>query len=302
MSKRTNNIGLVLAGGLLLAAVALTVAFGFTSNASAKAATAAGLPIGSTLPHFGPGFPGGYLDEDEYLADALGVTVEELQAARQEAADAAIQAALDQGLITQEQADALTLRGFFGGRGFRGGWFGFPGRAGKFSDAVDYDALLAEALGISVEELQSAREEAQSAMLTQAVEDGLLTQDQADLILARRALQSYLEPEALFAEALGITVEQLQGYRDDGLSLSEILAESGMTAVEAREALEAAREAAIQQAVEDGAITQDQADQILDDSFLGGGFGGFGHRGGFRRGGFWAPVEPTTPESEGTSL
>jgi len=302
MSKRTKNIDLLQASGVLLAAVALTVAFGFTSSASAKATTAAGLPTGSTFPHFGPGFPGGYLDEDEYLADALGVTVEELQAARQEAADAAIQAVLEQGLITQEQADTLTLRGFFGRRGFRGGWFGFHGRAGEFSDAVDYDALLAQALGISVEELQSAREEAQSAMLAQAVEEGLLTQEQADLILARRALQSYLDPEALFAEALGITVEQLQGYRDEGLSLSEILAESGMTAVEAREALQAAREAAFQQAVDDGAITQDQADQILDDGFLGGCFGGLGHHGGFGRGGFWAPAEPVTPDTEGTGL
>jgi hypothetical protein len=241
-------------------------------------------------------------DESEYLAEALGISVEELQAARQEASDAAIQAALDDGLITQEQADALTLRGFFGGHGFKGG-FGLHGSGGSVRDVIDYDALLAEALEISVEELQAAREEAQSAMLAQAVEDGYLTQEQADLILARQALQSYLDPEVLFAEALGITTEQLQDYRDDGLTLSEILAESGMTAAEARDALSAACEAAVAQAVEDGVITQEQAEQVLSNSFFGGGgFRGFGRHGGFGPGGFWAPDEPATPDTEGTGL
>jgi hypothetical protein len=241
-------------------------------------------------------------DEDEYLADALGISVEDLQAARIEASDAAIQAALDQGLITQEQADAMTLGGFFGGRGFKGGWFGPHGGVGLAQGSIDYDALLAEALGISVVELQSAREEAQSVMLAQAVEDGLLTQEQADLILAKQALKAYLDPEALFAEALGITSEQLQGYRDEGLTLSEILSERGMTAAEVRDALDASREAAIQQAVEDGVITQEQADQIQTGGFFGGGFRGFGHRGGFSPGGFFGPEESPSPETEGTGL
>ena len=241
----------------------------------------------------GPGFPGGEPGGDQYLADALGVSVEELQTAEQEAGDAAVQQAVEQGLITQEQADAMILRGFpFGGRfGFHGG-FGLDG-------GIDYDALLADALGIDVEELQSAREEAQSARLAEAVADGTLTQEQADLIQARVALKSYLDPQALFAEALGISVEQLQAYRDEDLSLSEILAEVGMTAAEVREAQQAATQAALEQAVADGVITQEQADQLQAGGFRG--FGRFGRgpaheggRGGFGDFGGWNPA-PDAP-------
>lgn len=128
---------------------------------------------------------------DELLAGALGITTDELNAAYLEAANAALDRAVAEDLLTQTQADNLRQRleaasgnGFpfhLGGRGF--GLFG--------SDTIDSEALLAEALGITTDELQAAYDDAEVAALAQAVEDGQLTQEQADLVAARRALQEY---------------------------------------------------------------------------------------------------------------
>ncbi|MCB0112713.1 MAG: hypothetical protein KDD84_01430, partial [Caldilineaceae bacterium] len=122
-------------------------------------------------------------NKDEYLAEALGITVDELDAAQEAAAAAALQQAVDEGLITQEQADQITERGV--------GRFG-PHVGRIHSDTIDPQALLADALGITVEELESAQQSAKDAALAQAIEDGVITQEQADRIQARSALQPYL--------------------------------------------------------------------------------------------------------------
>lgn len=128
---------------------------------------------------------GGLIDHEALLADALGISVEDLQAAQQQAYEAAVQQALDEGLITQAQADRLLQRTGFGqrGSGFHG-WFGGD---------IDYQALLAEALGISVEDLQAAQEQAQEAAIQQALDEGLITQEEADLMQAFEQLKSYLD-------------------------------------------------------------------------------------------------------------
>jgi hypothetical protein len=194
----------------------------------------------ATVPDFGRHGRGGFLGDmgadDEALANALGITVDELDAAKQEAREAAIAQAVADGLLTQEQADQLLANGV-GGRGWH-----FGG---------DQDTYLADALGISVEELQAARDEVFAAQLADMVTAGTITQEQADLVLARRAVQSRLDTDAIQA------------------------------------AVQSAYEDAVAQALADGAITQEQADQFFSDlsagSFgLGHGFGfdGFGHGGG----------------------
>jgi len=177
-----------------------------------------------------------------------------------------------------------------------------------FGSDIDYEALLAEALGISVEELQAAQQQAYSAALDQAVENGDLTSEEADLMRAQQALKDYIDPEALQAEALGMTVEELQAAREEGKSMADLLEEQGLTAAEVRTALQAAYEDAIQQAVSDGVITQEQADLILSNGFgmrglpglepfgRGGGHGGHGGPGGF--GEFGVPgTEPPGEDS-----
>jgi hypothetical protein len=226
------------------------------------------------------------IDYPELLADALGITVEELQEAYEAARVAAIEKAVEAGVITQEQADEMLVWGGVGGRGF-----GAPGQRGGFrpdcgprgrgmapqqdsSTSVkpfDGQALLAEALGITVEDLEAAREEANQAALAKAVEAGIITPEQADAITSRRALMSYLDRETLLAEALGMTVEDLQAAYAEGETLSTLLEAQGLDALTVREALVEAYEAALAQAVADGVITQEQADNAPP--FIGGGFG-----------------------------
>jgi len=226
--------------------------------------------------------PGGE-DHMQFLADALGISLEDLQTAYDTARTAGIKQAVELGLITQEQADNMLVWG--------GGHPGFEMRGfgpGDKTSTIDQEALLADALGITVEKLQTAQETAQQAAITQAVADGTITQAQADEMLARKALQSYLDRNTLLATALGITTDELTTAYANGETLSTLMAKQGLDAATVRENLTAAREAAIAQAVTDGVITQAQADAMETDPGMMGmrGMGGHGGRGGHGMGGF----------------
>lgn len=169
-------------------------------------------------------------DHSALLAEVLGISEEELQTAVATARDAAIAQAVANGTITQEQADAMQAEE--GGRGM--GW-------GLLGKGADHDAELAEALGITLEELQTAKAEVNSRILDEAVASGEITQEEADLMQARQALREYL-----------------------------------------RDRMQTAYEAAVAQAVTDGVITQAQADQILSEEgagLFGPGMGGGRHGG-----------------------
>ena len=244
-------------GALAVASIIGVVAYR-TANAQATTPIA---PTGQVAPPAngpadkGPGFGrGGYNNED--LANALGITVDELNAAYQKANQAALDQAVKAGLITQAQADEMSTRGMgfpMGGRG--GGWLG--------QNDIDFDALLADALGITVDKLQAAYAQAFNALIDQAVTDGNLTQEQADLMKGEYALK---------------------------------------TSKNFQSAMQSAYEAAVNQAVNEGVITQAQADLILQNKNgmgfggfggpPGGGFGDFGRHGG-RDGG--APANPASP-------
>ncbi len=225
-------------GILSIGALAVAAAFGAVAYRSASAATPASAASASDFvaqmgKGFGGDFHGGYSDED--LASALGITVDELTAARQTANEAALAQAVEQGLITQAQADELKTDGSafpFGGR-----WSGWMNQNG-----IDFDVILADALGISVEKLQAAYATAFNAHIDQAVADGSLTQEQADLMKGRYALAND------------------QGFQDS---------------------MQSAYEAAIEEAVTNGVITQAQADLILQNQ-SGMGFHGFGDFDGMR--------------------
>jgi len=91
---------------------------------------------------------------------------------------------------------------------------------------------------------------------------------------------------AAIAEALGITVDEFEAAIADGTRLSELAAELGVDLADVQEAMQAVHEAALQQAVEEGLITQEQADAFggrLGQMGNGNAFGprrGFGGRGG----------------------
>jgi hypothetical protein len=169
------------------------------------------------------------------------------------------------------------------GDGPGGFWRGLMGRWGNRESS-----FLADELGITVEELDAARQAAQEAALAQAIEEGDLTQEQVDLILAHQALRAYLDPRALMEEAL-----DLQG-------------EEGLDRETLRDWMQAARTEAVERALADGAITQAQADALLESEWgpmMGGGLRGRMQGGGFRGRGRGCPGmwnRGTSPQSEST--
>ena len=197
-------------GGIAALALVFGAVYVFFNTGVASAANAVRSVVGSEVSRWGSNTPmlngmemdwlghgdsplGNY---EEALAEALGITVEELQAAYEKAFTAAIEGALDEGILTQEQADDLLSGEGFGFRG-RHGFRGFGGNMNEY---------LAEALGISVADLEAAQAEAQETVMAEAVEAGTITQEQADLMNARGAISTYVQ-EAM-TKAYGEAVEQ----------------------------------------------------------------------------------------------
>lgn len=100
----------------------------------------------------------------------------------------------------------------------------------------------------------------------------------------------------ILAEVLGMTPEEIFAELEAGKTIAEIAADQGVELAELVDALIAPRAEALAQAVEDGRLTQEQADWLLEHMREGlewrlsnnvfgfGGFGGFGMRGGHRGG------------------
>ena len=143
----------------------------------------------------------------------------------------------------------------------------------------------------------SSRSERRQAVIDQLVEDGVITQEQADNVAeVRAALQEEREARkaeklAAIADAIGIGVEELEEAKDAGTPLADIAGDNLPAVVDLF--VENATER-IEGAVESGRITQEEADEKLDgleeriETRLeeGGGFGrkGEGHRGKGHRG------------------
>ncbi len=162
----------ILVGSIAALVLAVGVLWGFALNTEAAAAQAQP-EMGSgelMLTRGGPGGFGrsmgrGFDNGSALLANALGITEAELQAAHLAAAESALDQAVADGLLTEDQAAKLKERG--------GIWFGIMHR---FQGNENTDALLAEALGISEEELGAACD----SMIEKGVEAGLLTEAQGN--------------------------------------------------------------------------------------------------------------------------
>ncbi len=221
---------------LMVAAVGGVMVYSLVFGAAATYAQADTTGSALVLAHHGGGpRGGGPVDrgtDSQALADELGITLEALEAAHLEARDAMIDQAVADGLLTQEQADALQDESL-------GSVRHFP------RSPYDMDEYLANALGITVDELEAAKDQLQADRLAAAVEAGYLTQEQADMMLAQQAVKEYFDRDGLDAAA------------------------------------QATAEQAIADALADGAITQAQADALLAQleaqPF---GYGGRGGRGG----------------------
>ena len=138
------------------------------------------------------GGPGG---SDEDLAAALGITIEELTTAEQKAFTSAVDAALKAEYITTSQAETL-----------KAGTANFRNLYRYLSETeraeFDQDVYLAEALGITEEELKAGYDAMEQARIDQLVADGVLTQEQADLQAAYQALRGSTTFAATMKQAM----------------------------------------------------------------------------------------------------
>lgn len=172
----------VTAGAITLAALGTVPQIAFAQSEPAAPAQGSDVPT--------PAQPASPLRErnahgvysEQYLADALGITIDALDTAQEAARNAALDQVVAEGLLTQEQADAIRS-GEARGLGIR------PPRGQE--STIDMRALLADALGITVDELDAAEQAAREAGLAQAIADGVITQEQADLMAARSALKEF---------------------------------------------------------------------------------------------------------------
>jgi ribosomal protein L17 len=184
--------------GLAIASFIAATALAIPQVTSAQTqAPAAGQAAFANAPmdRMGPGGP--VQNRDKYLADALGITQDALTTARTKAREAGIAQAVQDGLITQAQADAMLNKTGADLRGVRIDLHGAN---------IDQEKLLADVLGVTVEKLQAAEETAAKAELAQAVTDGRMTQAQADQITAERALQKYIADQGFFKKAVDSAV------------------------------------------------------------------------------------------------
>jgi hypothetical protein len=131
-----------------------------------------------------------------------------------------------------------------------------------------YLELLAEELDVSVEELRQARESARNRLIDEAVAAGKLTPEQAESRKEgtapdeghRRIGQFVFDIFGEAAEILGLSGAELRAGLKDGKSLADLAAEQGVSDLEER--LANAIEAKLQQAVDNGNLTQEQADRL----------------------------------------
>lgn len=221
------------------------------------------------------------------LAEAQGMTEEEVEAALQAAAEERVQQALADGKITEEQADAMLERVANAE---------FPWLDQTFDRNPLVDGL-AEFLGMTSDELKAAREDGQTLeeilesqgktmdelkayaqekaeeRIQQALADGKITQEQADAMLERMADGGFPRPGQPFgdyrpaeglAEFLGMTSDEVKDALQDGQTVEELLESQGRTMEELQAYGQAKTEDRVGQALADGKITQEQADKLLE--------------------------------------
>ena len=159
---------------------------------------------------------------------------------------------------------------------------GAAGDGAKQDEAAILSAA-AKRLDTSPQELREALRAAVDARLDQAVEDGRLTPEQADAIRRHREesgsvlgfaprgphgpgphlAMSGSGPLTHVAKALGIGERRLFRRLHAGRTLSEIAEAEGKDVDEVKAAAKAGAEEDLAQAVEEGALTREQADERL---------------------------------------
>jgi polyhydroxyalkanoate synthesis regulator phasin len=156
---------------------------------------------------------------------------------------------------------------------------GFP-----FDFRAKFKEAIADILDITVEEYDAAVEQAQGQVVDEALTEGWLTEDQADRMRERfdegsgmRGMgKGFISPKrgfmgpmgdsplSLAAEELDMTISDLRAELEDGKSIADVAEAKGVDPQVIADAYAAQLEENLAQVVENGKITQNQADWMLD--------------------------------------
>lgn len=209
MQRKSFVIMAALVLGLALGVAFRPALLGVSANAQTQPPTQTQTPAQTQPNAAGTGLHELFLDQ---LASNLGIQRSALDSAITSAGNSTADAAVQQGTLTQAQADALKQRvqsgdvgALFGGHGGRGGMRGGPELAGVRQAMLD---AAAKALNITTDELKTQLRSGQTlaqlaqahntteqavtdaalaaakTQLDQAVTNGTLTQAQADAVYA----------------------------------------------------------------------------------------------------------------------
>jgi uncharacterized protein (DUF433 family) len=140
-------------------------------------------------------------------------------------------------------------------------------------------------LGVSEEDLDTAWSGARADVIQQALDEGTITQEQADKMLEQestflgpnmmgrgrkqpgkrgvRGVDALRQGLPVVAEALDMTPQELMEALQDGATIAELADEQGVELDDITEAIVAKAEELLATAVENERITQEQADEIL---------------------------------------
>ena len=145
---------------------------------------------------------------------------------------------------------------------------------------------LAANLGVDQGKLQEALKQTELQMVDEAVQQGRLTSEQAEKI-KQRIENGQLFPLGpsygprpdrepgfkkgfagknldVLAQALGMSTDELKAQLQQGKKISDLAQEKGLTMEQLRQKLLEAKIQAIQQAVKEGKISQEKADQLIE--------------------------------------
>jgi hypothetical protein len=158
---------------------------------------------------------------------------------------------------------------------------------GPFDFHGRFREIVSGLLGVSVEEFNTAVEQARNQTLDEAVTEGWLTQDQADRMRERMELAPGAEPWGMgmgkgfrghgrpmhgwgtsffsvAAEQLGMSQSDLMAALREGKTIADVAAEQGVDAQSLVDAYLAQLTEKLNEAVEEGRLTQKQADWMLE--------------------------------------
>jgi hypothetical protein len=156
-----------------------------------------------------------------------------------------------------------------------------PAKTNHFQDFL---AKFAANLGVDQDKVSAALDTTKKQMLDEAVQNGRLTQEQADKIAAspngyfggwfgdfqgkrHGGKPGFKEDGRNFdndlAKALGITPEQLKSEFQSGKKLPQIITDRGLTVEQYHQKIMEIKKEDLAKAVSEGKLTQEQADKMI---------------------------------------